>query len=271
MIPFVSDLLMNQTINILIVVYLGPAALAMYLRPRSLIKHIRSFVQKMANTLIPTSSTLESMGDLEGIRELLIKSVRYSFYMVLPMVLVLIVFGGSLLQLWMGSRYANGLIPAILGVGYLTNLVQLPVFTILTGLNAHGRAGVAQFFAFICSAGLTILVLGSLKWGLAGVAVVVTLPLTIVNIIYLPYVICRRINLDMRRYVLSVTTGPIVLVLPFAIFLIFARLFFNAEPLIGLVWGGVTGSVVLIVLYWRFVLPESVCIKILRIMRIYKN
>jgi len=135
------------------------------------------------------------------------------------------------------------------------------------GLNAHGRVGIAHFFAFLCSTGLTILALGLLGWGLAGVAVAVTLPLTIMNIVYLPYLICRRVNLDMRRYFLSVTVGPTVLVLPFAICLVVARLVFHTEPLMGLLWGGAIGGAVLVILYWRFVLPESICVKIMGTLR----
>ncbi len=258
LIPSISNLLLNQTVSILIVVYLGPAVLALYARPQALVRHINTLVNKMAMTLVPTSSSLQRTNNLEGIRALLVKSVRYSFYMVLPMVLVLVVFGGPVLQFWMGSRYANGLVPAILAAGYFAMMVQSPVLMILTGMNAHGRAGMAQFVASLCSVGLTVLVLGPLGWGLAGVAVAVTLPLTIMNLVYLPYLICRRVGLDMRRYFLHIMAGPVVHVLPFTVCLVGARFIFHTEPLTGLVWGGALGSVVIAVLYWRYVLPRRI-------------
>jgi len=259
LIPTISRLLLNQTTNILIVFFLGPAVLALYARPRSLILHIHTLADKMAMILSPTTSSLQSAKNLEGIRTLLIKSVRYSFYLVLPMVLVVTVFGSPILQFWMGPRYANGLIPAILAVGYLATMVQAPVLKILTGMNAHGRAGIAQFIASLCSVGLTILVLGPLEWGLTGAAVAVTLPLTFINLVYLPYLICRQFNLDMTRYFASVMAGPSVHVLPFAICLVSARLVFRTEPLMGLIWGGAGGGAILAVLYWRYVLPNSIC------------
>jgi O-antigen/teichoic acid export membrane protein len=258
LIPSVSNLLLNHTTSILIMAFLGPAALALYARPRSLILHVSSLVHKMAYVLIPTTSSLQSMGDLKGIRDLLIKSVRYSFYMVLPMVLVLVVFGGPILQLWMGPRYANGLVPAILAVGYFATMVQIPTLMILGGLNAHGRAGIARFVASLCSVGLIFLALGYLEWGIVGTAAAVTLPLTIVNLVYLPLLICRRVELDMRQYLLSLAVRPVVHVLPFAICLVVARLVFNTEPLIGLLWGGAVGGTILAVLYWRYVLPDRI-------------
>jgi len=256
-IPAISRLLLNQTTSILIVAYLGPMALALYSRPRSLIRHVDALVNKMAMTLAPTTSSLQSTNDLEGIRMLLIKSVRYTFYLVLPLVLVLTVFGSPILHLWMGPRYANGLVPAILAVGYLATMVQVPALRILMGMNAHGRAGLAQFVASLCSVGLTVLVLGYLEWGLAGAAVAVTLPLTVMNVVCIPWLICRRVNLDVREYFLSTMVGPMVHILPFAICLVCARLVFRNQLLAGLIWGGAAGSAILAVLYWQYVLPAQ--------------
>lgn len=258
LIPGVSNLLLNQTTSILIIAYLGPAALALYARPRSLIHHMNKLVNKMAFVLTPTASSLQSTGNLEEIRMLLIKSVRYSFYLVLPMVLVLVVFGGPILELWMGRRYANSFIPAILVVGYLTTMVQLPVLNILAGLNAHGRAGMAQFVASVCSTGLTVLALGYFRGGVVSVAVAVTLPLTIMNLAYLPSLICRRVELDLSQYFISVTVGPVVHVLPFAVCLVVARIVFYTEPLMGLLCGGAVGGTFMAVLYWRYVLPDRI-------------
>lgn len=263
LIPSVSDMLLIQTVNILIIVYLGPAMLALFARPRSLIRHMHTLVKKMAMTLTPTTSSLQSAGDMEGIQGLLVKSVKYSLYMVLPMVMVLMVFGGPILRFWMGSRYANGLVPAILSVGYLANTVQMPVVTILVGMNAHGRSGAAYFVTSLCSVGLAILVLGYLGWGLAGIAIAVTLPLTIMNVFYLPYLICRRVGLGLRQYLLSVTVKPVVHILPFAICLVVARIVFHAEGLTGLIWGGTVGGTILAVLYWQYVLPDRIKTRVL--------
>ena len=258
LIPSVSNLLLNQTISILIVVYLGPAMLALYARPRSLIRHLDTLMRKMAMILIPTTSSLQSTGKLQEIRELLIKSVRYSFFIVLPIVVMLAVFGGPILQFWMGSRYANGLVPAILAAGYLAALAQTPIQMILAGMNAHGRAGIGLFITSLFSVGLTVLAVGYMKWGLAGAAAGITLPLTILNVVYLPHLICKKVELSTVRYFMSVTVGPVLHVLPFALCLVGARLIFLTRPFVGFLWGGSVGGIVLIILYWRNVLPNRI-------------
>ena len=260
--PSVSNLLLNQTTSVLIVAYLGPAALAVYSRPRSLIHHAEVLIRRMSTTLPPTISSLESTGNVSEIRELVIQSTRYSLYLALPAVLMLVVFGGSIMRLWMGQRYANALVPAILAAGYLAVLVQLPSLHVLAGLNAHGRAGVARFVASLCSVGLNVLVLGYFRWGLSGTAVAVTLPLAIVNVVDIPLLLCWQVGLDVKKYFLSVLSGPAVHVLPFAICLVGARILFYDEPLIGLAWGGTVGGAVLVAFYWRYVFPKSICAKL---------
>jgi O-antigen/teichoic acid export membrane protein len=258
LIPSISGLLLNQTTSVLLVGYLGPAMLALYSRPRYLLLHVNMLVNKMGLVLIPTTSSLQSRGAVEGIQELSIKAVRYAFYMVLPIVLVLVIYGGAIMQLWMGPRYADGVVPAILAACSLLTMVQTPIWVILVGLNAHGRAGIAEFVASLCSAGMIVVGLGFLKWGLAGVAVAVTVPLMIMNLVYLPFLLCRQVGLHVRQYFLSVLAGPIVHVLPFALCLVVSRLVFKTEPARGLLYGGAAGSIVLAVLYYRYVVPDRI-------------
>lgn len=129
-------------------------------------------------------------------------------------------------------------------------------------------AGIAKFVASVFSVGLTVLVLGYFKWGIAGVAVAITLPLTVMNVIYLPFLIRQRVGLDMRQYFLSVAVGPVVHVFPFAICLVVARIIFDTAPLRGLVWGGLTGGVFLAVVYYRYVLPDRIRVKTRSILRV---
>jgi O-antigen/teichoic acid export membrane protein len=241
--------------------------LALYARPRALIRHIDALVTKMAFVLTPTTSSLKSTKDLEGIRELLIKSVCYSSYMVLPMVITLMVFGGPILQLWMGPRYANGLIPSILAVGYLATMIQLPVLSISAGLNALGRPVIANCINSVLSVGLAYLTLGLLKGGLATTAVAITVPLTVLNAVYMPVYICRRLNLSLKTYYRETMYGPLVCVIPFGICLLGARLIFHDVPFAGLIWGGGVGGILLFTLYWLYVIPDRVKMSLLPFVR----
>ncbi len=265
LIPSVSNVLLSQTTSVLILCYLGPAALALYSRPRSLVYRIDVLVRKMAMVLIPTTSSLESTGNLREIRELVIKSARYALYLALPIVLVLVIFGGPVMQLWMGPRYAEGWVPAILAAGYLAVLAQLPGLNILTGLNAHGRAGIARLIASLCSVGLNILVLAYFKGGLIGTAIAVSLPLTVLNLVDIPLLISRRVGLGVGHYFQSILAGPLLYTLPLTVCLIGARVLFPARSLMGLALGGTVGTTILAIVYWHYVLPVQLKERLLRI------
>lgn len=139
---------------------------------------------------------------------------------------------------------------------------------ILLGLNAHGRAGIAKFVASVFSVELTPLMLGYLKWGIAGAAVAATLPLTIMNVVYLPFLICSRVDLSVRKYFLSIIVGPVIHVLPFATCVVVAKFIFQHKPLTSLILGGTVGGAILTILYWRYVLPDRIRIRIFRYMGI---
>ena len=264
LIPGISKMLLDQTTSMLVLASLGPASLALYSRPRSLVYQLDILVRKMAMTLVPVTSSLQGTGNTAAIRDMMIKSTRYAFYMAIPMVLMLVCFGGPIMHLWMGARYADGLVPAILAAGYLAVLVQLPALSVLVGLNAHGRAGVGRLVASLCSVGLNILVLKHFHWGLVGTAVAVSLPLTILNLVDIPLLLCRRLGLTYRQYFLAVAVEPALRTLPFALCLVLTRLVFWNKPLVGLACGAGIGGAILAVTYWRNVLPASVREKVLK-------
>ena len=60
-VPALAQVLLNQAVSILIVAYIGPAALAMYSRPMALVRQMRTFVQKFAYVVSPTASSLQAL------------------------------------------------------------------------------------------------------------------------------------------------------------------------------------------------------------------
>ena len=187
---------------------MGLSALALFMRPRSLLRQIDSLERKMAMILIPTTSSLESCGDMKEIENLLVKSARYSMYLVIPTVLVLVMFGGEVMRLWMGPDFANGMLPAIFAVGFLGTAIQTPILYMLEGLNAHGKAGMGQFIGSALSAAAVFVALKFFHGGLTAAAMAVTVPLLIVNVLYLPMLLCRRLGQGLGTFYRKVRLAP---------------------------------------------------------------
>lgn len=256
LLPTASEMLLNQTTSVVITGSLGLASLAIFTRPRSLLRQMDSLERKMAMILTPTTSSLESCGDVQEIERLLIKSVRYSIYLVLPLVLVLVIFGGEVMRIWMGPNYANWILPAILAIGFLGTCIQTPILFMLEGLNAHGRAGLGQLIGSAISALCVFVALRFAHGGLTAAAVAVTVPLLVVNLMYLPMLLCRRLGRGLGKFYGEVAFRPIVHALPYAVCLVMARLLFKSYPVPALAVCA-AGSLELAIVYWRSVLPEK--------------
>jgi O-antigen/teichoic acid export membrane protein len=264
-IPTLGDLLLNQTTSILIMVYLGPVVLATYSRSRSLVRHIITFLNKFAFVMVPTASSLKVMKQEVELRNFFIEISRYSSYIAFPPILVLTILGGPLLHLWMGANYDKGTVLAILAIGNLSFAVQQSVISILSGMNMHGRPGIANFLAAVCSALLSILALGPLKLGLIGVALAVTIPITIVNSTYIPMYACRQFKISFFKYLKAALLMPLLLNIPFAICLVISTVVFSHKPFVSLICGLITGGTILIITYWQYVLPKVIKQKIISI------
>lgn len=256
LLPTISEMLLNQTTSVLIIGSLGPAALAVFTRPRSLLRQLDTLERKMSMILIPTTSSMEICGHLKEIKDLLVKSVRYSIYLVLPIVLVLVIFGGEVMRLWMGPNYADPVLPAVLALGFLGACIQTPMLFMLEGLNAHGRAGLGQFIGSALSALAVWLAFRCLHAGLVGAAIAVTVPLLAVNLVYLPMILCRRLEQTLGSFYRQIAWRPVIHLLPFAGCLVVGRFLFAAHRIPALAVCAI-GTVALFILYWRNVLPHS--------------
>ena len=258
LIPSIGQLLLHQTVNILIVAYLGPAALALFARPLSLIRHLQTLLAKLSHVLVPTAGALDGAAKAEKLRSLLIRSVRYALYIALPATLVLVAFGDVILGIWMGPRYQNRAVLAILALGFLPTIAHMPALSILAGMNAHGRPGIAYLAAAVLAVGLTVVALGPLDLALAGAAAAVAIPLALANGIYLPVYACRRVGLPLGRYARKALRGPLSCALPFSLCLFGARGLLPDNPQAAAAWGCTLGFLVLAALYWVYVLPERI-------------
>lgn len=267
LVPSLARLLLNQTTSILVIGYLGPAALALYSRPLALVRHVRTFVGKFSYVLTPTVSSMQSTSQHAELASLFLKATRYGAFIALPMILMLVIMGGPLLRLWMGPNYAAGVLIATLAIGFAASIVQQPIYSILAGMNAHGRVGLAQLLGSCCAVLLVVLALGPMQLGLIGTALAVTAPLTIVDGIYVPWYACRCLKMPPRQYIVNMTRGPLLAALPYALCLTIARVIFHEQPLLMLLCGGAIGGVVLGITYWHCALPPLLRRNLSRLLR----
>ncbi len=264
LLPRFADMLVNQTVSVLLAIFAGPAALAVFSRPRALTKHVRTMVGKFSSILIPSASALQAQDDHLGLRQMFLRRSEQASCFSVPALLWLAVIGGPFISLWMGKDYFHaGLVP-ILSVGFLASLIQDPVWAIMTGLNRHGRIALIKLGGSVACAGAVALGLYFGQDKLLWAAVGLTLPMLVVDGMLVPSIACRALKVPLRDFYHLTLFKPFMLFLPAGICLVVARLFFSAQPLLLLAIGGSIAGLVQVGMFYKFALPERLRLQLRR-------
>lgn len=257
LVGIMSGLLLLQSSKLIVGSYLGLAALAVFSRPLALIRVIWSFSSKLAYVLTPTASSLEGAGRQEELADLTLEGTRLGLALVLPMILVLIVLGDPIMILWMGPRYAAGLPIAVLALGFLGHLAVEPAGRILVGLNRHGWPALSGLIAAVAATLLGILNALVLDWGLTGAALSLAVPM-LGSAMFTVWYAARLLELRPGQLWRESIAAPLGCAVPFTLVLLLWRTTQLDHPLAAVLGGVVTGGLLILALYWRFVLPPKI-------------
>jgi len=250
-------MLVAQTASILVASNLGPAAVAVFARPISLVRHLQTFVTKFSFMMTPTAGALQEVGDLDDMRKFLLQVTRYAVAFTLPSVLLLIVYGDVLLRAWMGDNYAHWSLMAILAAGYLLPISQDPVIRILMGMNAHGRVAMQSLLAGVISFAILATIGLMIGWSLDIAAVVVAVTLSITGGVVIPVYACKLLEIPYGQYLLQIFRTPVLCAVPYLGILIALRYLMPANELMAFLLSAVIGGFLLLQLYWRYIFSET--------------
>ena len=253
--PDTLNIFVAQLTNMLVLSQIGIGTLAVYSRLGALIRHTESIIAKYSLPLTPTASSLEGSGQHDEVRELLIGSTRFAAYLIWPILLAFAVVGNEILQVWMGPRYDPTWVLTVMALGSMFPISQQPIFTILVGLNLHGRFAASRMVGSIVGFVASLVALRWFNYDLLGLA---SVTLAVANIVALFVTIdtCRRLSIPVRQYFLRAYGGPLACAAPFAAGLLVINLVIDGHPWLTLFASALFGVVLLVPLYWR-VIPRE--------------
>ena len=256
LIPSISSLLSNQALSLLIAAFLGPASLAVFCRSRGLMTSLQTLAVKFGMIVVPTASALQAKDDRQALHDTLLTAPATISSLVLPVLVAMGIFEDPLIRLWMGDAYVLHGLLAILCVGTYASLVQEPVWSLLSGMDLHGRIALAKLGAAAISALLLSIGLWVFHWGLLGAAVCFALPQLLVDGLVTPWHACRVVGVSKRVFLWRVFVRPLLCVAPFGVALAAGFALARDYP----VWvvaacGG--GSMVSGLLYLKWLIPTE--------------
>ena len=256
LVPSIANLLSNQALSLLIVAFLGPASLAIFSRSRGLMTTLRTLSAKFGMIVVPIASEFHAQRNREGLRDALLTTPAIISSLVLPILFAIGVFGDQLMKLWMGQAYVQPGLIAVMTVGIYATLVQEPVWSLLSGMNCHGRIAIAKLIAACISAILLAIGLWGFRWGLLGAASCFVLPQMVVDGFITPWYACHVVGVSKLDYLWRTFVRPILCITPFGASLAIGAILNGNHPLLALsTIGG--GSLLCFLAYLKWLVPHS--------------
>jgi len=209
--------LVYQTDNLVVGAFITTVAVTFYSIGNTLCRYTQQLVGAMAITFTPAASTYEAVGDSGGLRNLYYNGTRATMAISLPIVITLILRGGSFIGVWMGPEYIrpSGTVVVILATALLFSLQNLPASAIAYGVGKHQL--LAKWAMGEAVANLTLsIVLARTYHSIYGVAIGTLIPNLVTHIILWPRYVARLVDVSYLE-VFRQVWGPLYLcALPFA-------------------------------------------------------
>jgi O-antigen/teichoic acid export membrane protein len=209
--------LVYQSDNLVVGAFITASAVTYYAIGNSLCRYTQQLVGAMTMTFTPAASTYEAGGDTTSLRGLYYNGTRATLAVSLPIVITLIIRGGSFMGVWMGPQYskASGTVLAILATALLFSLPNLPAAAIAYGVEKHKT--LAKWAMGEAIANLTLSVILARKLGLYGVAIGTLIPNVLIQLVMWPRYVSRLVDVSCVQVFRDVW-GPVFLsAVPFAV------------------------------------------------------
>ena len=205
------------TDNLVVGIFLGPAAVTLYAIGGVLIGYARQIVASMTTTFAPLASTFEAEGKFDNLRRLLIHGTRASLVVSLPIEVALLFRGETFIRLWMGPQYAqpSAMVMKILLLSVVFSSANSTSNGVAYGMEKLKR--VTLWAVVEASANLLLSVILVHKIGIYGVAWGTAIPSVIIEMFLWPRYVCELVVMPVRTYLWQTWIRTALAVVPFGL------------------------------------------------------
>lgn len=146
-----------QTDALVITSFVGAAMVTPFSLGSGLVDNARQLVHGAAFVLSPTASEMDTLGERDKLRQMLLSGSRYSVLVSWPVLLGLIVFGSNLLTTWVGLKYAGAaVLITTLAIPTMISLPQAVSSSLLFGISRHKGVVLLSLASAIVNLGLSV-------------------------------------------------------------------------------------------------------------------
>lgn len=247
---YLPRLIVRQTVNVFVVTHMGPAMLAILVRPQALVAHVQTLINKFSFVLTPAAGSLQGGGQSDELREFAITSMRTGWMLSVLPIAYLFALGDKVVDLWMGDGYGHWGLMAILSAGSVLPMASSAALTILSGMNEHGRVVKLSFLLSFISLALVLPAIFIYGWTLEIAALVIVIPINFGVGIVAVAIACTVLKISARDYVVRVIAKPMAVAVFCLLGLYFVRTFGPQSPLQVLLLGATVQLTIVLTTLW---------------------
>jgi O-antigen/teichoic acid export membrane protein len=215
-----------------------------------LVQYVKQVVIGFVGPLMPLMSALEGRGELPEMRDLFLRSTRWTALLSLFLSVLLAANGEALLRHWLGPKFlvSYPLLIALL-VGQVAELSQYPSNVVLLARSKHRAQGywtLVEGFVNLC-----LSIYWGRKYGLIGIALGTTVPMLVTKMIVQPWYALRTLEVGAGAYIRKSLVRPAIVGVVFgAQWVMFRPMWQAASSLWALAQSVVIQSLIFLLLIW---------------------
>jgi len=237
--------------NVLIGILSSATMVTYFAMATILVEYTRRAVNGVSFVINPIASGLESKGDFQTLKRVLILGTKYSLLIILPISLSLIFLGKQFFALWLGPIYAEKCYPVllILLIPQIYSMSQFVTEEVLLGQTKH------KFLALVAVSEAVLTLILSLilikKYGIIGAALGVAIPRLLNYSLFSAIYIKQAAEISFKDYFKQTFLPPLWAALPFVILLGLISKFLPAQNLLEFILEVVSSGLIFMLLAWN--------------------
>jgi O-antigen/teichoic acid export membrane protein len=211
----IATQVLTQTPALILGFFRPTADIGYYVFPVRTLQYVLDFVMRVGMVSASRAAELGAKGRFGEVFSLAIYSNRYCLVIFMPFMLFILVYGHSLIAVWIGEEFArnSSMIFPVVALGSTLGFVaQFNSSSILFGLGKHERYAHGLLVEALVNVGLMFLLIP--RFGIMGAAWAAAIPMIAVRGIYTPWLVCRVLGGSFAGYMWSVLSRPALTAVP---------------------------------------------------------
>jgi O-antigen/teichoic acid export membrane protein len=251
----ICSLVIEQTDRVVIATFLPVAMVTHYAAAWKIYMLAFSLTTTFVQAVSPVAANLYGRNDVTGLRQLFLRSTKFTTLVAWPLVFTLGLSGGFLLRVWMGARFVDALgVAQVLMVAFAVTAYNHAGYSVLIGTRRVGPT-VGRYFLPQAALNLLLSVWLVTRLGNVGVALGTMLPALGLEYFFLSFVL-RELHVDWKEFareaVAPIALPALISYLPLAV------AYPMVEPASPLLFGvAIVCSLVYSVVLWRFLSDDE--------------